>query len=165
VTERPETAVGRGGGKVIVAGEHAVVFGHAAVAGALDRGVQACAARRPGPLTLAVDGSFAVAVTAGDDHPVAVALTTIADALGVSDGGRGDRDRHGARRRRAGLVGGADGGDRARAGGRWSVGRSIPTPRRRWPTPASGRFTARPAASTRPWRRAAAGAGSCAAPA
>lgn len=86
MTERPGTAVGRGGGKVIVAGEHAVVFGHAAVAGALDRGVQACAARRPGPLTLAVDGSFAVAVTAGDDHPVAVALTTIADALGVSDG-------------------------------------------------------------------------------
>jgi hypothetical protein len=38
VTERPGTAVGRGGGKVIVAGEHAVVFGHAAVAGALDRG-------------------------------------------------------------------------------------------------------------------------------
>ena len=62
---------GHGHGKVIVLGEHAAVYGHAAVAGAIDRGVDAIAVARPGPLTLAETGAFAVAVTAGDDHPVA----------------------------------------------------------------------------------------------
>jgi mevalonate kinase len=77
---------GHGHGKVIVLGEHAAVYGHAAVAGAIDRGVDAIAVARPGPLTLAVTGAFAVAVTAGDDHPVAAALATIAEGLGGRDG-------------------------------------------------------------------------------
>ncbi|MBK9032445.1 MAG: mevalonate kinase [Myxococcales bacterium] len=77
---------GRGAGKVIVLGEHAAVYGHAAVAGAIDRAVVATATARPGPLTLAVTGAFTVAVAAADDHPVAAALRAIAAALAV-DGG------------------------------------------------------------------------------
>ncbi len=79
-------ARGHGHGKVIVLGEHAAVYGHAAVAGAIDRGVEAVAAARPGPLALTVTGAFAVAVTAGDDHPVAAALRAIGDGVGVADG-------------------------------------------------------------------------------
>lgn len=40
---------GRGHGKLILAGEHAVVYGHPAIAIAVDRGVTATLRRRPGP--------------------------------------------------------------------------------------------------------------------
>jgi len=76
---------GRGHGKVILIGEHAAVYGHPVLAGALDRGVTLRARRAPGPLTLRVDG-WELTVAAGDDHPVAPALTAIAAALDVGDG-------------------------------------------------------------------------------
>lgn len=76
---------GRGHGKVILIGEHAAVYGHPVLAGALDRGVTLRARRAPGPLTLRVEG-WDLTVAAGDDHPVAPALTAIAAALDVGDG-------------------------------------------------------------------------------
>jgi mevalonate kinase len=44
-----ERWVGRGHGKLILSGEHAVVYGHPAIAIAVDRGVTARLRRRPGP--------------------------------------------------------------------------------------------------------------------
>ncbi|MEZ4402490.1 MAG: mevalonate kinase [Kofleriaceae bacterium] len=73
---------GRGLGKIILLGEHAVVYGHPALAGAIDLDVLATVRRRPGPLVLAVHGAFAVEVAATDDHPVAAALRVVVDALG-----------------------------------------------------------------------------------
>ncbi|MCE9580854.1 MAG: mevalonate kinase [Deltaproteobacteria bacterium] len=69
-----------GRGKVILLGEHAVVYGHAALAGALDRGVTCTLA--PGPLRLRVP-AWHLDVGADDDHPVAAALRAVADALGA----------------------------------------------------------------------------------
>lgn len=77
---------GRGNGKVILLGEHAAVYGHAAIAGAIDRGVEARATRRPGPLALCATGTFTLEVTRDDAHPVATALATIGDGLGIVDG-------------------------------------------------------------------------------
>lgn len=69
----------QGRGKVILLGEHAVVYGHAALAGALDRGVTCALA--PGPLRLRVP-AWGLDVGVDDDHPVAAALRAVADALG-----------------------------------------------------------------------------------
>jgi mevalonate kinase len=69
-------------GKVILLGEHAVVHGHPALAGAIDRGVRVRA--RPGGAGLHLRvPAWGIDVAAGADHPVARALAAIAGGLGV----------------------------------------------------------------------------------
>jgi mevalonate kinase len=51
-----QEAIGTGRGKLILCGEHAVVFGHAALAVAVDRGTTVRLIARPGPTSLA-DGA------------------------------------------------------------------------------------------------------------
>jgi mevalonate kinase len=70
-----------GWGKVILLGEHAVVYGHPALAAALDRGVTARV--RPADRLRLVIPAWGIDVSAGDDHPVAVALAAIATAVGA----------------------------------------------------------------------------------
>ncbi len=76
-----------GWGKIILFGEHAVVYGYPARAAALDRGVEVAAVPTPAGGTLRLDiPAWDIAVTAGRDlhhHRVGRALAAIADELGI----------------------------------------------------------------------------------
>jgi mevalonate kinase len=69
-------------GKIILLGEHAVVYGFPALAAALDRGVKIDAVPTPagGPLRVDVP-SWGLKLTADDDHSFARGLAAIADAV------------------------------------------------------------------------------------
>src|SRR3954466_10693563 len=71
-----------GHGKVILTGEHAVVFGQPALAAGLSRGVSAVAVAGTGRLTIP---AWEVSVSAGDGSPVGQAFAAILGRLEAGD--------------------------------------------------------------------------------
>ncbi len=72
-----------GWGKIILLGEHSVVYGYPALAAALDRGVtMSPVPTQSGGLRIEVP-SWSLNVSAEDDHPAGRGLAAIADALGA----------------------------------------------------------------------------------
>ncbi len=71
-----------GFGKIILLGEHAVVYGHPALAGGLSRRVDIAVSPGSGPTALEIP-DWELAVTVEDDHPVATALGALVDGLGA----------------------------------------------------------------------------------
>ena len=83
----PETgARGAASGKVILLGEHAVVYGEPALAVALRRGVTACARRIDGPLVLRAE-KWQLWVKADDVGAPARAVCALCKELGVDPSG------------------------------------------------------------------------------
>lgn len=69
-------------GKVILLGEHAVVYGYPALAAALDRGISVSVIPTPAGGSLRLDiPSWNVKLTAEDDHSFSHGLCAIADAI------------------------------------------------------------------------------------
>jgi mevalonate kinase len=72
-------------GKAILLGEHAVVYGHAALAGAIDCRLECALVPRPGgPLRLLVP-AWNIDITSEGDHPLAMALRALVTRLGAHD--------------------------------------------------------------------------------
>jgi mevalonate kinase len=79
----PDETVGRGHGKVILLGEHTVVFGNPAVVAGLPLGV--CARVRPGTGQLRAP-AWNLAIRLSDVSPVAEAMGRLFDRLGAEPG-------------------------------------------------------------------------------